>query len=275
MCWRSWTPASIASAVRNARHDALQSTTFDVVVIGGGITGPGIAREATRRGLSVALVEADDFAAGTSSRSSKLIHGGLRYLAMGDVPLVRETALERKRVHALAPHLAEPCWMLTPARSWAGLLKFRAGIGTYEKLGAVDEVDRHQTWRHDELERNEPLLRRDRRVLQRLDERDAAGRKPRARGAALEVQPREAGVAREREQVEAAAVEVVHGGVARAEARWLPTFEVAFSTMMHFRWGIKATLDLGASIQREQRERGQIWSVGFAPSLGLGWGYNF
>lgn len=68
---------------------------------------------------------------------------------------------------------------------------------------------------------------------------------------------------------------VVHGGVARAEARWLPTFEVAFSTMLHFRWGIKATLDLGASIQREQRERGQIWSVGFAPSLGLGWGYNF
>jgi glycerol-3-phosphate dehydrogenase len=156
------TPASIASAARNARHDALESTTFDVVVIGGGITGAGIAREATRRGLSVALVEADDFAAGTSSRSSKLIHGGLRYLAMGEVQLVRETALERKRVHALAPHLAEPCWMLTPARSWAGLLKFRAGIGTYEKLGAVDPIDRHQTWRHDELERNEPLLRRDR-----------------------------------------------------------------------------------------------------------------
>lgn len=155
-------PASIASAARNARHDALESTAFDVVVIGGGITGAGIAREATRRGLSVALVEADDFAAGTSSRSSKLIHGGLRYLAMGEVQLVRETALERKRVHALAPHLAEPCWMLTPARSWAGLLKFRAGIGTYEKLGAVDPIDRHQTWRHDELERNEPLLRRDR-----------------------------------------------------------------------------------------------------------------
>lgn len=154
--------ASIPSAARSARHGALESTQFDVVVIGGGITGAGIAREATRRGLSVALLEADDFAAGTSSRSSKLIHGGLRYLAMGEVQLVRETALERKRVHALAPHLAEPCWMLTPAKSWAGLLKFRAGIGTYEKLGAVDAIDRHQTWRHDELERNEPLLRRDR-----------------------------------------------------------------------------------------------------------------
>ena len=70
-------------------------------------------REASRRGLRVALLEARDFAAGTSSRSSKLIHGGLRYLAMGDVPLVRSTALERKEVHRLAPHLAEP---LAPPR---------------------------------------------------------------------------------------------------------------------------------------------------------------
>jgi glycerol-3-phosphate dehydrogenase len=153
---------SLPTRDRDARHDALEAARFDVVVIGGGITGAGIAREATSRGLSVALVEAEDFAAGTSSRSSKLIHGGLRYLAMGDVQLVRETALERKRVHALAPHLAWPCWMVTPARSWAGLLKFRAGIGTYEKLGAVDEHDRHHTWRGDELAANEPLLRRDR-----------------------------------------------------------------------------------------------------------------
>lgn len=153
--------ASISTTAREARHDALEASHFDVVVIGGGITGAGIAREATLRGLSVALVDAEDFAAGTSSRSSKLIHGGLRYLAMGDVGLVRETALERKRVHALAPHLAKPCWMLTPARSRAGLLKFRAGIGTYEKLGAVDEADRHQTWRDEQLAANEPLLRRD------------------------------------------------------------------------------------------------------------------
>jgi len=153
--------ASLPTSARAARHDALEASRFDVVVIGGGITGAGVAREATLRGLTVALVEANDFAAGTSSRSSKLIHGGLRYLAMGDVQLVRETALERKRVHALAPHLAQPCWMVTPARSWAALLKFRAGIGTYEKLGAVEEIDRHQTWRGDELTRNEPLMRRD------------------------------------------------------------------------------------------------------------------
>jgi glycerol-3-phosphate dehydrogenase len=130
--------------------------------VGGGITGAGVAREASRRGLRVALLEADDFAAGTSSRSSKLIHGGLRYLALGEVALVRETALERKRVHHLAPHLAEPCWMLVPARSRAGLLKFRAGIGTYERLGAVEPADRHQSWSGRELAEREPLLRRDR-----------------------------------------------------------------------------------------------------------------
>ncbi len=147
---------------RPQRLAALDTGRFDCVVIGGGITGAGIAREAARRGLQVALLEAHDFAAGTSSRSSKLIHGGLRYLAMGDVALVRETALERKHVHRLAPHLAEPHWMLVPARSWAALLKFRAGLSTYETLGAVAEADRHRNWDADELARSEPHLRRDR-----------------------------------------------------------------------------------------------------------------
>ena len=156
------TDAALSSYDRDATLDRLEAARFDCVVIGGGITGAGVAREAALRGLSVALLEADDFAAGTSSRSSKLIHGGLRYLSQGDVALVRETALERKRVHRLAPHLAEPCWMLVPARSRAGLLKFRAGLGTYEALGAVDEADRHHNWGVEELEQNEPLLRRDR-----------------------------------------------------------------------------------------------------------------
>ncbi|MCY4433081.1 MAG: FAD-dependent oxidoreductase, partial [bacterium] len=117
----------------------LEGERFDLVIIGGGITGAGVARDAARRGLRVALVEKDDYAAGTSSRSSKLIHGGLRYLAMGDIGLVRETARERKAVHQMAPHLAEPCWMVVPARSRASLMKVRAGIGTYEKLGAVED----------------------------------------------------------------------------------------------------------------------------------------
>jgi glycerol-3-phosphate dehydrogenase len=156
------TEAALSSQDRDATLDRLETTVFDCLVIGGGITGAGIAREATLRGLSVALVESEDFAAGTSGRSSKLIHGGLRYLAQGDVALVRETALERKRVHRLAPHLAEPSWMLVPARSRAGLLKFRAGLGTYETLGAVAEADRHRNWDSDALAEGEPLLRRDR-----------------------------------------------------------------------------------------------------------------
>jgi len=153
---------AVTAPDRAAALDALERERFDCLVIGGGITGAGIARAAARAGLAVALLEAADFAAGTSSRSSKLIHGGLRYLAMGDVALVRETALERKHVHRLAPHLAEPRWMLVPARSRASLLKFRAGLRTYEALGAVADADRHRNWDAEELARSEPLLRRDR-----------------------------------------------------------------------------------------------------------------
>ena len=145
---------------RPATLTSLGSSSFDLLVIGGGITGAGVARDAALRGLSVALVEAEDFAAGTSNRSSKLIHGGLRYLAMGDVALVRETALERKAVHAMAPHLAEPCWMLVPAQNRASLLKFMAGITAYEKLGAVEKADVHRNWNAEELARFEPHLDR-------------------------------------------------------------------------------------------------------------------
>ena len=154
----SHTP-SLTPESRRAILESLGATHFDVLVIGGGITGAGVARDAAARGLRVALVEAEDFAEGTSSRSSKLIHGGLRYLAMGEVNLVRETALERKAVHAMAPHLAEPCWMVVPAHNRAAMVKFRVGIGTYEKLGSVEEEDRHHTWHDAELAANEPLLR--------------------------------------------------------------------------------------------------------------------
>lgn len=139
----------------------LEGERFDLVVIGGGITGAGVARDAARRGLRVALVEKNDFAAGTSSRSSKLIHGGLRYLAMGEVGLVRETARERQAVHQMAPHLAEPCWMVVPARNRASLMKFRAGISTYERLGAVGDSDRNLSWDRAALAEQEPRLRRD------------------------------------------------------------------------------------------------------------------
>jgi glycerol-3-phosphate dehydrogenase len=150
--------AVLSSLDRAATLERFERERFDLAVIGGGIAGAGIAREAALRGLSVALLEADDYASGTSSRSSKLIHGGLRYLAQGEVALVRETALERVRIQRLAPHLAESRWMLVPTRSRASLLKFRAGIGVYERLGDVAEPDRHRVWSGDELAQEEPLL---------------------------------------------------------------------------------------------------------------------
>jgi glycerol-3-phosphate dehydrogenase len=153
-------PLAVDARAREQRMAALEAERFDLAVIGAGIGGAGIAREAARRGLRVAVVEASDFAAGTSSRSSKLIHGGLRYLAMGDVPLVRTTALERKQVRRIAPHLCEPLWMLVPARTRAGLLKFQLGLTAYEKLGAVDGDDVHRTWSQEDLEREEPSLDR-------------------------------------------------------------------------------------------------------------------
>ncbi|MBW3628969.1 MAG: FAD-dependent oxidoreductase, partial [Gemmatimonadetes bacterium] len=103
----------------------LRAAEFDLVVIGGGITGVGIARDGTGRGLRVALVEGGDFAQGTSSRSSRLIHGGLRYLETFHFKLVFEALAERRRLVALAPHLVRPLPFLYPVYSGAdvGMLK--------------------------------------------------------------------------------------------------------------------------------------------------------
>ena len=95
--------------------DALESGPFDVLVVGGGITGAGVALDAATRGYSVALVERSDYAIGTSSRSSKLVHGGLRYLQNFDLGLVREALLERQINVALAPHLVRPLPLIVPA----------------------------------------------------------------------------------------------------------------------------------------------------------------
>src|SRR5205807_8253840 len=94
---------------------ALSTDPFDVVVVGGGITGAGVALDAASRGYSVALVERADYASGTSSRSSKLIHGGLRYLQNFDIGLVREALLERQLMVQLAPHLVRPLRLIVPA----------------------------------------------------------------------------------------------------------------------------------------------------------------
>ena len=94
--------------------EAMQAEPFDVVVIGGGVTGAGVALDAASRGYSVALVERHDFANGTSSRSSKMVHGGLRYLQNFDLGLVREALLERQLMVQLAPHLVYPTPFLVP-----------------------------------------------------------------------------------------------------------------------------------------------------------------
>ncbi len=154
--------ASLSAATREATLAELPRRELDVLVIGGGITGAGIARDAALRGLSVAVVEAVDFAAGTSSRSSKLIHGGVRYLQQGDVALVREAASERAVLRRLAPHLADPCLMVMPTYGRATQLKLGAGLWAFEKIATVDASERHRMWDRDEALREEPSLAPDR-----------------------------------------------------------------------------------------------------------------
>jgi glycerol-3-phosphate dehydrogenase len=136
----------------------MASADLDLLVVGGGITGAGIARDAALRGLSTALVEAVDFAAGTSSRSSKLIHGGVRYLAQGDVGLVREAAAERLVLKRIAPHLAVPVTMLIPTYARATHLKLSAGLWTFEKLATVEPADRHRMLDRAQALASEPAL---------------------------------------------------------------------------------------------------------------------
>jgi glycerol-3-phosphate dehydrogenase len=151
---------TISTLDRSATLQALAREVFDLIIIGGGITGAGVAREAARRGLRVALLEGADFASGTSSRSSKLIHGGLRYLERGEVTLVRKTALERKEIYRAAPHLSEPRWMVMPTLGRTMLYSLRLAVTTYEQLGAVDRKDGHRAWSGSTLAEEEPLLDR-------------------------------------------------------------------------------------------------------------------
>ena len=126
--------------------EALSKTRFDLVVIGGGVLGAATAREAVLRGLKVALVEARDFASGTSSRSSKLIHGGLRYLEQFAFALVHESRRERRLLQSLAPHLARPLPFLLPIYHGDPYypLKIRVGLSIYDLLGNLGREDRHR-----------------------------------------------------------------------------------------------------------------------------------
>jgi glycerol-3-phosphate dehydrogenase len=136
------------------------SAPLDLLVVGGGITGAGVARDAALRGLRVGLVERRDFAAGTSSRSSKLIHGGVRYLQLGDFMLVRESASERYVLGRIAPHLVEPIRMVVPAWSRRAHLTLNVGLWTYGKVGSIDAEERHVMWDRRETLAHVPQLRR-------------------------------------------------------------------------------------------------------------------
>ena len=123
----------------------LKDVTFDILIIGGGITGAGIARDAAMRGLKVALVEKKDFASGTSSKSSKLIHGGLRYLEQGDFKLVFEACHERKILTHIAPHLVKPIQFIIPIYrgGFRGRFKIKLGMAIYDFLAGFQNIGRH------------------------------------------------------------------------------------------------------------------------------------
>ena len=141
----------------------LANHSFDLLIIGGGITGAGIALDAASRGLKTALVEKDDFAFGTSSRSTKLIHGGLRYLKQLEFALVKEVGSERAIVHKLAPHLVVPEKMLLPLYEKRGLGYWLTSIGLkiYDWLAGVKSEDQRKMLTRQQTLGHEPLLKSD------------------------------------------------------------------------------------------------------------------
>lgn len=156
-------PTTPPVAARRAAFDALTSDPFDVLVVGGGITGAGVARDAAMRGLRTALVEKDDFASGTSSRSSRLVHGGVRYLEHGDLRLVFEASHERRVLRRLAPHLVRPLAFTWPVYAGARIARWKlaAGLTLYDLLATFRNVARHERLSASGVLRREPRLLRD------------------------------------------------------------------------------------------------------------------
>jgi glycerol-3-phosphate dehydrogenase len=145
-------------AQRDTAMEALERTPFDVLIVGGGIVGTGIARDLALRGLKVALVERDDLASGTSSRPTRLIHGGLRYLEMFDFGLVRTDMREREVLLRLAPHLVQPVQFLMPMyrRGVLYRAKLQAGMQLYDALSYDKSLPTRQWLNRRQLLRVEP-----------------------------------------------------------------------------------------------------------------------
>ncbi|MCK6599228.1 MAG: FAD-dependent oxidoreductase, partial [Bdellovibrionaceae bacterium] len=133
----------------------IEQETFDVLIVGGGINGAGIARDAAMRGMKVALIEQNDFASGTSSRSSKLIHGGIRYLENLEFKLVFEALSERSLLFEIAPHLVHPLKFMIPLfkSSRVGMFKMGLGMWLYDLLALFQAPEIH-----DRLSRKQTIL---------------------------------------------------------------------------------------------------------------------
>lgn len=139
---------SFSPADRAVHRQRLQNQVFDLVIVGGGINGAGVARDACLRGMKVALIEARDFASGTSSKSSKLIHGGIRYLENFEFHLVFEALSERKKLLDIAPHLVHPLRFFIPLYEGGrvGMTKMGLGMWAYDALALFDAPESHDRW---------------------------------------------------------------------------------------------------------------------------------
>lgn len=151
---------STEAPTRRQSIEKLKRETFDLAIIGGGINGAGVARDAASRGLKVAVVEARDFASGTSSRSSKLIHGGIRYLESLEFGLVFEALSERARLFEMAPHLVHPLRFIIPMYKSGRVPVWKMGLGmiAYDILSLFDAPELHRYWDKLELTEGYPLL---------------------------------------------------------------------------------------------------------------------
>ena len=154
---------SFSSYERENQFNRLAQEEWDVLVIGGGITGSGIALDAASRGMKTAVVEMQDYAAGTSSRSTKLVHGGLRYLKQFEVKMVAEVGKEREIVYENGPHVTTPEWMLLPFHEGGNFGPFSTNIGlrVYDYLAGVKKSERRTMMGAEEALEREPLLNKE------------------------------------------------------------------------------------------------------------------
>lgn len=148
---------------RSAMFQSVAEQQMDLIVIGGGITGAGIALDAAARGMKVVVVDMQDFAAGTSSRSTKLVHGGLRYLKQLEIGVVAEVGKERAIVYENGPHVTTPEWMLLPMYKGGtfGPITTALGLTVYDFLAGVKKTERRKMLSKEETLQKEPLLKAD------------------------------------------------------------------------------------------------------------------